>query len=679
MRQIYFWIASVLLCLGSCMPYEEDVATAVKMDYSDKELQKIITYKDKRQTDSLAVYLHSKNPTYRYSALMGFASAKDTHSLNYIYPLLADPVDNVRGAAAYAIGQIGDTLSSVKLVKAFEVNDSLRQFNFANSQILEAVGKCGNEKALIALTTPTSFTNKDTLLLLGQTRGIYRMANRKMIHPRATRKMMEYAKNKQLPKEIRLMAAHYLHRAKGIKIDSTIAPICANIRTENDPDIRMALVTGIAKSKLNFAKDTLISLLKTEEDYRVQCNIIRALSFFSYPEVAPVVYSMLVHENPHVAMVAADYFYHNGISEEGNIYRNLAKGNIYKNVTKKITNPLLKARLLAAANKNLSVYFTQSKSAVTYELQKMFDESEKIEEKTVILDAMSEFEWTYPQMKKLGLDSNIPALESAGASGLAKILTSKNFDLTFGLGKKKVRQEIQGYLVQALKSKDAGAIAISAATIANPSAKFKPYFEENKGYRFLDTILQNISLPKEIETYKSVEKAIAYLDGKPTPDTRPTYNHPIEWDMVEILSHRTRAIIQTNKGKIVLSFFPQHTPASTSNFIRLAQDKYFDGIVIHRVVPNFVVQAGCNRGDGYGSLDYTIRSEFSADLNYDAEGYVGMASAGNDTEATQWFITHSPTPHLDGNYSIFAKVKDGMDVVHQLEVGDVIEKVVVKF
>ena len=148
--------------------------------------------------------------------------------------------------------------------------------------------------------------------------------------------------------------------------------------------------------------------------------------------------------------------------------------------------------------------------------------------------------------------------------------------------------------------------------------------------------------------------------------------------MVQVLSSRTRGVIQTNKGKIVVEFFPQASPGATSNFIRLTKDGYYDGKVIHRVVPNFVVQAGCNRGDGYGSEDFTIRSEFSSNY-YNDEGYLAMASAGNDTESTQWFITHSPTPHLDGNYTIFGKVKDGMDVVHQLQIGDVIEKAVIKF
>jgi len=88
------------------------------------------------------------------------------------------------------------------------------------------------------------------------------------------------------------------------------------------------------------------------------------------------------------------------------------------------------------------------------------------------------------------------------------------------------------------------------------------------------------------------------------------------------------------------------------------------------------VQAGCPRGDGYGSLDYTIRSEVPQ-AYYDREGYIGMASAGPDTEGTQWFINHSPAMHLDGNYTIFGKVTSGMEYVHEIQEGDAIVDIMI--
>ncbi|MBK6785981.1 MAG: peptidylprolyl isomerase [Saprospiraceae bacterium] len=97
--------------------------------------------------------------------------------------------------------------------------------------------------------------------------------------------------------------------------------------------------------------------------------------------------------------------------------------------------------------------------------------------------------------------------------------------------------------------------------------------------------------------------------------------------------------------------------------------------MIHRVEPNFVIQTGCPRGDGNGSLDFTIPSELSSG-NYNTSGLVGMASAGNHTECSQWFVTHSSAPHLDGNYTIFGHITEGMEVVNGLDVGDKIIEII---
>ncbi|OUJ73303.1 peptidylprolyl isomerase [Hymenobacter crusticola] len=134
-----------------------------------------------------------------------------------------------------------------------------------------------------------------------------------------------------------------------------------------------------------------------------------------------------------------------------------------------------------------------------------------------------------------------------------------------------------------------------------------------------------------------------------------------------------RATVRTSKGTIVFQLLVNEAPGSVASFVELTRQGFYNGKTIHRVVPNFVAQGGCPRGDGWGSTDYNIRSEF-ADLRY-GEGAVGLASAGKDTESCQWFITHSPTPHLDGRYTIFAQVVSGMDVVSRLEIGDRIERV----
>ncbi len=127
----------------------------------------------------------------------------------------------------------------------------------------------------------------------------------------------------------------------------------------------------------------------------------------------------------------------------------------------------------------------------------------------------------------------------------------------------------------------------------------------------------------------------------------------------------SRAKVKTNKGEFTIDFSPQWSPLSVGNFINLAKQKYFENVIFHRVVPNFVIQTGDPSGTGWGGPGYEITSEFSMQP-YD-EAYVGMASAGKDTEGSQWFVMHSTFPHLNGRYSNFGKVIYGMDVVNSID------------
>jgi cyclophilin family peptidyl-prolyl cis-trans isomerase len=108
--------------------------------------------------------------------------------------------------------------------------------------------------------------------------------------------------------------------------------------------------------------------------------------------------------------------------------------------------------------------------------------------------------------------------------------------------------------------------------------------------------------------------------------------------------------------------------------MKLMNDGYYDNKYFHRVVPQFVIQGGCSRGDGWGSLNWTQRSEFSHYTGFET-GTIGIASAGKDTEGVQFFITHCPTPYLDGRYTAFGRVTNGMNVVKQIRIGDVITSI----
>lgn len=185
----------------------------------------------------------------------------------------------------------------------------------------------------------------------------------------------------------------------------------------------------------------------------------------------------------------------------------------------------------------------------------------------------------------------------------------------------------------------------------------------------LSSLKERLSLPEKMETYLDVLSALAHLKGEKYEKPKPEYNHPIDWDFVKQIPHDQKIKIKTSKGDITVICFVNEAPGSVSNFLKLVDSGYYDGKFFHRVVGDFVIQSGCNRGDGWGSPLWSQRSEFSNYQTY-STGTMGLASAGKDTEGFQWFITHCPTPFLDGRYSIFGRVLKGMDVVSKIEVGD---------
>jgi cyclophilin family peptidyl-prolyl cis-trans isomerase len=130
------------------------------------------------------------------------------------------------------------------------------------------------------------------------------------------------------------------------------------------------------------------------------------------------------------------------------------------------------------------------------------------------------------------------------------------------------------------------------------------------------------------------------------------------------------ATLHTEKGDIAIELFPDKAPLAVNNFIFLARQGWFDGVTFHRVIQDFVAQAGDPSGTGYGTPGYAFSNEISTDLKFDKEGVVAMANAGPDSNGSQFFITLAPTPQLDGGYTIFGQVLSGMDVAKSLTLRD---------
>jgi peptidylprolyl isomerase len=170
--------------------------------------------------------------------------------------------------------------------------------------------------------------------------------------------------------------------------------------------------------------------------------------------------------------------------------------------------------------------------------------------------------------------------------------------------------------------------------------------------------------------------AIEAITGKPhghllshTPEHREAAG--VDWEQLAWVRRNRDITVLTSRGSFTIHLDPDEAPFTCMAVATLVRKNFYNGLTFHRVVPNFVVQGGDPRGDGWGGPGFTIRSEFGT--SHYVRGTVGIASSGKDTEGSQFFVTHSRQPHLDGRYTIVGSVTAGMEVIDRLQIGDRIE------
>jgi peptidyl-prolyl cis-trans isomerase B (cyclophilin B) len=136
--------------------------------------------------------------------------------------------------------------------------------------------------------------------------------------------------------------------------------------------------------------------------------------------------------------------------------------------------------------------------------------------------------------------------------------------------------------------------------------------------------------------------------------------------------------METDKGAIELELYPEYAPKTVNNFVFLTQEGFYDGVAFHRVINNFMIQGGDPTGTGRGGPGYRFEDEVVGNPLKHGTGVISMANAGPNTNGSQFFITHSPQPHLDGKHTVFGKVVSGQDVVDAIRQGDKIVRVTAK-
>lgn len=138
-----------------------------------------------------------------------------------------------------------------------------------------------------------------------------------------------------------------------------------------------------------------------------------------------------------------------------------------------------------------------------------------------------------------------------------------------------------------------------------------------------------------------------------------------------------KATIETARGNIVIELYPQNAPKTVNNFVFLAKEGFYDGVLFHRVIKDFMIQGGDPTGTGRGGPGYKFEDETKGNPLKHGTGFLSMANAGPNTNGSQFFITHAPQPHLDGKHTVFGKVVEGQNVVDAIKQGDSMTKVTI--
>ncbi|WP_114781686.1 peptidylprolyl isomerase [Botryobacter ruber] len=639
----------ILISLAACrvQPPQAQKPVAPVNKFSDATLRAIHTLKDERNTPTLLQYLHHSKAAYRTEAALAFASVQDTLALPQLLTMLTDTTTAVREAAAFAIGQTGHRKAETGLIQHLKQEKR----PVVQAALLEALGKIATPAGVEVLATYTA-TNDHALA--GQAWGLFRAGMRQHSSIKAIDKAVKILAAPSSPLDARLAAAHFLARTPRIDLTSSRQPIITAATSDPSAEIRMALAQAIAKIRTSDKAAILAGIAQNDSDYRVRINAIRAMAGLEDNKQAEqAILAGLTDSNLSVAVATAEFIQAST--------RKIDTGKL-EQALRQVQDERVRSGIMWILLRN-----STNQAALSNQYKQRYHNTHNPYHKGYLLKALAADFDNYRFIEQEIFSAKQPIVATYGIEALAAMRLQPGFPKT-------LEQEFARIFKKAIGSGDVALVGVAAGVMRAPDLNFRDAYT-NLG--FLKEAQQQLELPRDTETFMELQKTINYLNGRPEAvQPRPPYTHPIDWTLVQKIPANQRVLLKTDKGDIELQLFVEDAPATVANFVALAQQHFYDGLYFHRVVPNFVVQGGDKRGDGWGSSPYAIRSEFAP--LYFRTGYIGMASAGKDTESNQWFITHSPTPHLDGRYSVFGLVVNGMEVVHQLQVGDKILSIELK-
>ncbi len=631
--------------------------------FSDPVIREIHDLADQRDILGLMTFLRDTNLNYRGETLMCLGSCWEQSPMggsvslaDSIIVAMGSHIDGIRMAGAFALGQSYDSLNAPKLIQLIEKEEK----PLVRGMMYDALGKCGNLEDLNWLAErEMDFQESE-----GQAMGIMRFGMRGISSDAGNTRMVAICADGSSVVGLGYASYHLARYASTEWLQANPVIIRQLFDNERNSIVRSQLIKAVIRAEDEEAWSLVEHILKSDEDYRVKVNIMTSIKLIPWNKVGPLIYKYAIGEDPGLAIAAAEAIQKNAV------YTDLT---IHLKSIDQAKNWRSRAILL---DKGLEL--VKGKKALTKKLEKQLFEyfaiARHASEKGWLLKGLvhdlNQFSVLEDEIRK----ANAPVITTNALETLISMMKSDEYE-KFKEDQAKegldIDQKFLDILKQAIISEDITSVSIAALALADPGLNFKSKIQD---LDFLKSTLDNMQAPEKVEARNALVYALSYfMDKKAPPMAAPGYNHPIDWERVQAIDPEQLVAFVTSKGEVIVKLNLNWCPGTVSAFLELAEGGFYNGGIIHRVVPNFVAQDGCPRGDGWGGPEFTIRSEFTPAPF--VEGTLGMASAGQDTEGSQWYFTHSPTPHLDGKYTNFGYVVAGMDVVHKLEIGDVIERI----
>lgn len=623
------WLLTAILLFSQC--FRPGEKTKFSSPFEDSVIREIHLMKDARRANGIVPHLQSRSELRRFHAALALASVGDSLTVPYLEIALKDRSSRVREMSAFALAQTFSMAAETALLKAVQDQTRARDRRF----LLEHLGTCASDQGLAFLLR---FRPGDDDTEIGLSKAFYRYVLR---HGPKDNGVFE--RLSELLKEIdQIEAVRYL--AMALTRSSTHIPgslesiLQTHYRNIDDPDTRIALIA--AMGKLDQIQDSLFYkdfFPEQQEELLIYAWLNWAQKQVLWTRLFPNRMMALWNDNAswntRYLLFKAQYKWGLGVKDESQL-RHADPWNLLMNQSDLVfgTSALKQGSSMEAIRNYLD------------------DRSKNPYEKALFVAEIGYRNELQTLMLGMFRDTSQPLI--LRNSLLECLLT----------GYREVRQVL---LLEAMKGIEASFISIACLSMQNQGI---PEELQSALANRLKNLKSQFANASGWETYLDLCRLEDVLTGNQTRvDPLPLKVRFTHRDL-EKADTLYRVAMQTSRGTITFQLNTHIAPMSVLNVVQAIQTSYYNNKYIHRVVPGFVAQGGCHRGDGWGSPEWLQRSEFSL-LPFN-RGAIGIASVGKDTEGLQLFWMHAHAPHLEGRYSRIGEIESGEEILLKLQPGD---------